>query len=218
MRRDDCRCATSLPRTVAAAILCLLFHVSFAVSESDGLRSGTVLRSSQGAGGSEDPVPASAASALTDELDVEAEISRKLISESSSEEKDSLRLDEMVKAIVGFKKRKQNFLVSQSPAHSQVTWPMRLPVLHTFKRINAELVRISRKDMQLLANDPNVAYVEEDRRVFAFSETVPWGIPAIQANGTNVPPPDNQDFEPDEACFNICIVDSGFHLGHTDLV
>jgi serine protease len=93
-----------------------------------------------------------------------------------------------------------------------------LKVTHRFQRIDAETVRIARKDIPLLAHDSNVAFVEEDVEMRLLTETVPWGISAVQADTTVIPPPDTASYRPGEPCFKICIVDSGMHLGHNDLV
>jgi hypothetical protein len=128
-------------------------------------------------------------------------------------------MDEMVDVIIGFKEETHQFSKNQSPAYSQLAWPQPPRIKLKFSRINAEVVRVPRKDIPLITSDKNVAFAEEDRKRFRrMSETIPWGIPVIQANGTAVPLPDIPSFQLDEKCFRICIVDSGFYLGHPDLV
>jgi hypothetical protein len=222
MKRIDGSHRMLFPPRVAATVICLLLHLSLVDSGNARVRSRAAHDSNQESDRMEGYVAVGADANLSlksvDELDVEVERSRLLVTTSSSVLEDTGRQEEIINVIVGFKEDKHTFLQGQSPSHSQVAWPTELPVVRKFSRINAEVVRVSRTDMHLLANDPNVAFVEEDRKMVHCSETVPWGIPAIQANGTKVPAPDKQNFDPDEKCFNICIVDGGFALGHPDLV
>jgi hypothetical protein len=224
MRQSDCRHRILIPRLVSATVtISLLLLASFFQSGSANVRN-RIAHDQESAGATE-PALAGAATKTSlnriDELHVESEISRpsRHLSEMLMSDKEgSDQRDEMINVIVGFKERSHIFLRNQSNAYSRVSWPTGLPVTHKISRINAEVVRIVRKDMQLLTNDPDVAYVEEDGIRYLASETVPWGIPAIQANGTQVPAPDKKNFEPDERCFNICIIDTGIHLTHPDLV
>lgn len=60
-----------------------------------------------------------------------------------------------------------------------------------------------------LAKNPNVEFIEEDGQRFPYSsETIPWGIDAIGR------------FAPESTSSSrtmVCIIDSGYHLGHADL-
>jgi hypothetical protein len=82
-----------------------------------------------------------------------------------------------------------------------------------FERMNAVAMQIPVSELDSLQNDPDVAYVEEDTMVYLFTEEVPWGIPAIQADTPIIPRPNL-----DNDCFNICIVDSGLLVRHPDIV
>jgi hypothetical protein len=86
-------------------------------------------------------------------------------------------------------------------------------VLYRFKYINAVSVRMPGTLATKLSVDSNIAYISQDKYMYPMTETVPWGIPAIQADDPSVPLPDAS-----QPCFKVCIVDSGFPLGHVDLV
>jgi hypothetical protein len=86
-------------------------------------------------------------------------------------------------------------------------------VLYRFKYINAVSVRMPGTLATKLSVDSNIAYISQDKYMYPMTETVPWGIPAIQANDPSVPLP-----EASQPCFKVCIVDGGFSLGHVDLV
>jgi serine protease len=64
-----------------------------------------------------------------------------------------------------------------------------------------------------LARSPDVAYVEPDARRYlqstASTEVVPWGIRAVQA--------DPELWALVDATRTVCIIDSGFEVGHEDL-
>jgi serine protease len=114
----------------------------------------------------------------------------------------------MVKVIIGFKDGTTSRMAEQPGVE----------VSHQFTRANAEAVRMSRNDLMSLSDNPDIAFVEEDGVDYLNTETIPWGIPAIQADVTTTPPPDTVNLRPGEGCFHICVVDSGFYAGHEDLV
>lgn len=60
-----------------------------------------------------------------------------------------------------------------------------------------------------LRRNPNIELIEEDPLRFALAETVPWGIEAVEA--PLIRPPGAV------ATRKVCIIDSGFALGHEDL-
>jgi serine protease len=82
-----------------------------------------------------------------------------------------------------------------------------------FERMNAVAMQIPVSELHSLHNDTDVAYVEEDTIVHLFTEEVPWGIPAIQADTPIISRPNL-----DNDCFKICIVDSGLLVRHPDIV
>ena len=59
-----------------------------------------------------------------------------------------------------------------------------------------------------LANNPNVEYIEKDVKRYPLAQTVPYGIPMVQADQLS-----------DAATSNmtVCIIDSGYELAHEDL-
>lgn len=59
-----------------------------------------------------------------------------------------------------------------------------------------------------LANNPNVEYVELDAKRYPLSQTVPYGIPMVQANLVSDSQASNT---------TVCIIDSGYDLNHEDL-
>jgi hypothetical protein len=120
----------------------------------------------------------------------------------------SRRRADMVNVIIGFKDGTTSRIADQPG----------LEVTHQFSRANAAAVRLSRSDLLSLSDNPDIAFVEEDGVQYLYAETVPWGIPAIQADVTTTPPPDTVNLRPGEGCFHICVVDSGFYAKHVDLV
>jgi hypothetical protein len=137
--------------------------------------------------------------------------------------------NEMVNVIIGYKTDSQfstarqamlsrSASVGVSSTDSKVAWPPGLLILNKFSRIDAEIVRIARKDIPMLLNDDAVAFVEEDGEMHLLAETIPWGIPTIQADDPSIPPPDIANYRSGESCFKICIIDAGMELGHIDLV
>jgi hypothetical protein len=112
--------------------------------------------------------------------------------------------DDNVNVIVGYKNR---------AAMPNIEGRKPLNNVRQFERTNAVAMQIPVSELDSLQNDPDVAYVEEDSMVHLFAETIPWGIPAIQADTTIIPRPNtNSD------CFKICIVDSGLLVRHSDIV
>jgi hypothetical protein len=90
--------------------------------------------------------------------------------------------------------------------------PQGVDILYRYMYIDAIIVEMDEALVNTLSQDENIAYVEKDSLTYLMTETIPWGIPAIQANEATAPPPD-----PPSPCFNICVVDSGFSVGHEDL-
>jgi len=81
----------------------------------------------------------------------------------------------------------------------------------TFPRINAEVMYFGSKDdaMAWADNREDVSYVEEDIEFQAFEESIPYGIDLV--NAMNVP-----DYVVGSG-IKVCIIDTGYDLGHTDL-
>lgn len=63
---------------------------------------------------------------------------------------------------------------------------------------------------QALERNPNVLYVEDDQKRYPLTtQTVPWGIKAVQA--------DDRTLGGSSSAPLVCIIDSGYSLGHDDL-
>jgi subtilisin len=82
-----------------------------------------------------------------------------------------------------------------------------------FRRVNAAALSIPLKDMAALENNSDVEYVEEDQMMYRSSEELGYGVSAIQADSDKIPSPD-----PSTDCFNICVIDSGLLISHSDIV
>jgi hypothetical protein len=110
-----------------------------------------------------------------------------------------------ITATIGFKS-------SVSPSTVEAL-PQGVVILYHYIYIDAIVVEMDTTLVSALIQDDNIAYVEQDSLVYPMAESTPWGIQAIQANDVTVPAPD-----PSSPCFTICVVDSGFSVGHEDLV
>lgn len=73
---------------------------------------------------------------------------------------------------------------------------------------NAMAAHLPDKALQALRNNPNVEYVEEDAKRFLLAQKVPYGIPMVQADQLSDGTAGNR---------TVCIIDSGYDLGHEDL-
>ncbi len=69
-------------------------------------------------------------------------------------------------------------------------------------------VHIPRQALNGLRRNPHIEYIEPDVLRYPMAQTTPWGIPAVQA-----------DLVSDMGAGNrtVCIIDSGYSLGHEDL-
>ncbi len=80
---------------------------------------------------------------------------------------------------------------------------------HTFDQLKAFSVSVPEQALQGLRNNPNVSFVEPDPKRFLMSQTQPYGIAMVQA--------DDLALQPGSANRTLCIIDSGYDLGHEDL-
>ena len=80
---------------------------------------------------------------------------------------------------------------------------------HSFDSLNSFAVTVPEQALKGLMNNPNVRYVEEDPKRFLMSQTSPYGIAMVQA--------DDLSLQPASANRTVCIIDSGYDLGHEDL-
>ncbi|OAB56476.1 hypothetical protein AY599_22200 [Leptolyngbya valderiana BDU 20041] len=74
--------------------------------------------------------------------------------------------------------------------------------------VNAVAITIPEQALQALSNNPNVVNIEVDERVYPMADDIPFGIPMVQADLVSDAFVSNQ---------KVCIIDSGYHIGHSDL-
>jgi hypothetical protein len=111
---------------------------------------------------------------------------------------------EMVRVIIGFAE-------NADPAEAL---PPEATILHQYTYVNAVVAEMPQALVpEVVQQRGDIEYVEEDSMAYPSVETVTHGIPLTQANDPSVPAPDIAN-----PCFKICVVDSGFSLGHEDLV
>jgi len=88
------------------------------------------------------------------------------------------------------------------------------------KKLSLEAVTVRKGDIEKISGDPNIAFVEIDEKVgfpgpekmdpqdvSLQGESVPWGITMVEA----------EHFELGADPVKICVVDTGYGLGHPDL-
>jgi serine protease len=81
-------------------------------------------------------------------------------------------------------------------------------VHHDFAGLRGYAVSLPAVALEGLARNPAIEYVEEDPKRYLMAEDVPYGITAVQANLVAAL---------DNASTQVCIIDSGYNLGHEDL-
>ncbi len=81
---------------------------------------------------------------------------------------------------------------------------------HTYHIINAKAVEIPEQAIDRIKNNPRVAYVEEDAKVYALGETLPWGVDRIDAEIVHA---DNNK----GTGVKVAIIDSGIDKDHPDI-
>jgi serine protease len=74
--------------------------------------------------------------------------------------------------------------------------------------VGAAAARIPAQALAALAANPNIEYIEPDVPRYPFAQTTPYGIPMVQAD---------QLSDAGAANRTVCIIDSGYSLGHEDL-
>jgi serine protease len=85
-----------------------------------------------------------------------------------------------------------------------------------FSKLNTLAARIPRSQLQSLADDPNVDFVEEDFRLYRSGETVPYGIGQSQGLSDVIPRSFESTACDDPNSFKIGIIDSGISISHPD--
>jgi serine protease len=81
-------------------------------------------------------------------------------------------------------------------------------VLRELPNQGAVAAHIPARALKGLMRNPSIEYVEVDALRYPMSETVPWGIPTIQADLLT---------DADTGNTMVCIIDSGYSNGHEDL-
>ncbi|WP_407646762.1 S8 family serine peptidase [Fluctibacter halophilus] len=67
---------------------------------------------------------------------------------------------------------------------------------------------LNKKALNALRNNPNVAAVDHDPKRYLQAQTTPYGVPMVQADQLN---------QANLSARKVCIIDTGFNLGHDDL-
>jgi len=80
--------------------------------------------------------------------------------------------------------------------------------------LNGMAVTIPEGKLEALRNDPNVLYVEPDKIVKAYAQTLPTGINRVEADLNSTASIDNVNNPLD---VDIAIIDSGIDLNHPDI-
>ncbi len=126
-------------------------------------------------------------------------------------------------ANVSAKQESQQYIVKYLPGtQAQVTQAAQtgpftnhdVAVVRELKKHNAVVMKLNDKALSSLKNNPNVQFVEADQKRYLlgaeeYEPGAPYGIAQVQA-----------DLVSDAAAGNqtICIIDSGYDLGHPDLM
>jgi hypothetical protein len=83
-----------------------------------------------------------------------------------------------VRVTIGFKSKVSDATIQ--------ALPQGVTVLYRSKYVNAVIVEMDKTLVSAMRQDRNVEYIQEDSMVYSIDETVPRGIPAIQANDGTV--------------------------------
>jgi serine protease len=81
-------------------------------------------------------------------------------------------------------------------------------ILLELKPQGAAAARIPAQALEGLRKNPNVEYIEQDAPRYPLAQTVPYGIPMVQADQVGQGSLGNR---------KVCIIDSGYYVGHEDL-
>ncbi|TLS36146.1 peptidase S8 [Pseudalkalibacillus caeni] len=83
-------------------------------------------------------------------------------------------------------------------------------VVHQFKHMKVVQARLSEQAADALENKANISFVEEDHKAIAYGQTIPWGIPHINAD-------DVQATGNSGSGVKVAILDTGIDASHEDL-
>jgi subtilisin family serine protease len=81
---------------------------------------------------------------------------------------------------------------------------------HSFDALNAFAVTVPPQALAGLRNNPNIQLIEQDSPRYPMAQTVPYGVPMVQA-------PDLVATGADGSGIKVCIIDSGIKANHEDL-
>lgn len=73
---------------------------------------------------------------------------------------------------------------------------------------NSVVASMNRKSLNMLRNNPQVASISIDAKRYPLAQTTPYGIPMVQAD---------QLAQNNLSARKVCVIDTGFNLGHPDL-
>nr|WP_298147309.1 S8 family serine peptidase [uncultured Pseudomonas sp.] len=96
----------------------------------------------------------------------------------------------------------------QSKAAQRLLEQAHAKVLKHLEKQSASVARLTPAQLKQLKANPAVAYVELDPRRYLMAEQVTYGIPMVQAD---------QLSDSNISNMKVCIVDTGYDLGHPDL-
>ena len=81
---------------------------------------------------------------------------------------------------------------------------------YKFSSLRAFAVSVPEQALAGLRNNPNIEYIEPDAPRQLYGETVPYGVPRVQA-------PEAVSVGADGTGIKVCVIDSGIHASHEDL-
>jgi len=117
--------------------------------------------------------------------------------------KDTQTGGEKVKVIIGYVDKPNHADEDVIRGHGGKT-------KYTYHIINAKAVEIPERAIDRIKRNPRVAYVEEDAKVYALEDTLPWGVDRIGAGVVHVGGNTG-------AGVNVSIIDTGIDHTHSDL-
>jgi serine protease len=74
--------------------------------------------------------------------------------------------------------------------------------------LNAVAAHVPASELAALQRSPGIAFIEVDQPVYPFSQEVPFGIEMVQADLVS---------DAEAGNMTVCVIDSGYDLGHEDL-
>jgi len=91
---------------------------------------------------------------------------------------------------------------------------------YRFDNLNVAAVTLPTKAIKALRNNPNIQLIEEDVKRYPSAQAIPYGIDAVQAR--DIWDADRNGVVdggvPDGSGKMVCVIDSGLHVAHEDMV